>query len=230
MEVPMKALAGLLLTSVVLVALPEQATAFNVTNSGLTAYLVDGASNPTLNLVRGQTYMFNVSAIGHPFYIKTTATAGTLDQYTKGVTGQGVTSGTLTFVVPSDAPDQLFYHCSLHATMGGTLNITGIVGVPPGGAPRVPADVWLGLATPNPARDGARFSFGLPRQASVELSLFDARGRKIRDLSRASMPPGEHSVTWNGLDEAGHPAASGLYFYLLRVEDRALSGRLVLAR
>lgn len=227
----MKALAGLLLASVVMAASPEQASAFTVTNSGLTAYLVDGVSNPTLNLVRGQTYTFNVSAIGHPFYIKTARTTGTLDQYTKGVTGNGVTSGTLTFVVPSDAPNQLFYQCSVHAAMGGTINITGIVGVPPGGTPQgVPAAVWLGLATPNPAHDGARFSFGLPRQASVELSLFDARGRRIKDLSRASMPPGEHSVIWNGLDEAGHPAASGLYFYLLRVEDRALSGRLVLAR
>jgi len=227
----MKALAGLLLTSVVLVALPEQATAFTVTNSGLTAYLVDGASNPTLNLVRGQTYTFNVSAIGHPFYIKTTATTGTLDQYTNGVTGQGVTSGTLTFVVPTDAPNQLFYHCSLHATMGGTLNITGIVGVPPGGTPQgAPADLWLGLATPNPARDGARFSFGLPRGSSIDFSVFDMGGRRVWGLKQGVMPAGVHSIAWNGLDEAGHPAPSGLYFFLLRADDRALSGRLVLAR
>src|SRR5437867_1445721 len=44
---------------------------FDVINTGTTAYNIDGVDNPTLALNRGETYVFNVSAIGHPFYIKT---------------------------------------------------------------------------------------------------------------------------------------------------------------
>jgi len=47
-------------------------TVFNVTNNGSGNYVINGVSNPTLELVRGQTYTFNVSASGHPFWIKTT--------------------------------------------------------------------------------------------------------------------------------------------------------------
>ena len=223
----MKALAALLLISVVVVAFPERTTAFTVVNSGATAYQIDGVNNPTLALTRGQTYVFNVTAIGHPFFVKTVRTTGTGNQYTSGVTGQGVTSGSLTFIVPLDAPNQLFYQCGVHSSMGGTLNISGPVGVAQGG---VPAAVWLGPASPNPAHDGAQFSFGLPRQASISLVILDARGRRVKELRRGTMPAGQHSVAWSGLDEAGHLAPSGLYFFLLRVEGRVLSGRLVMAR
>jgi hypothetical protein len=97
---------------------------FSVVNSGFSAYVINGMSNPTLTLTRGVTYVFNIEASGHPFFIKTSFTTGTGNAYTNGVTGNGTTVGTLTFAVPTNAPNQLFYHCSIHAAMGGTVNIT----------------------------------------------------------------------------------------------------------
>jgi len=98
---------------------------FAVTPSGLSAYIINGQSNPTLTLQRGVTYVFSVSASFHPFYIKTApGSIGTGNVYTNGVTGNGVQNGALTFAVPLDAPNPLYYHCSTHATMGGMLTIT----------------------------------------------------------------------------------------------------------
>jgi hypothetical protein len=94
-----------------------------VTNSGATAYMIDGSANPTLNLCRGSIYVFAVNANGHPFYIKTVQSTGTGNAYASGLTGNGVTMGNLTFSVPTDAPDTLFYNCSLHAAMTGTIHI-----------------------------------------------------------------------------------------------------------
>jgi len=44
---------------------------FTVTNQGMSAYLIDGTANPTLTLCRGSTYVFAISATGHPFHINT---------------------------------------------------------------------------------------------------------------------------------------------------------------
>ena len=103
------------------------ATTFNVTATGMSAYIVDGVNDATLTLTRGQTYTFNVDTFGHPLWITTVRGAGDaeLDAFSQGVTNNGVGSspGTLTFVVPASAPATLFYQCSFHDPMGGTLNI-----------------------------------------------------------------------------------------------------------
>jgi hypothetical protein len=97
---------------------------FTVTNSGSSAYLINGDSNPTLNLVRGVTYTFNVNATGHPFWIKTAQATGTGSAYSTGVTNNGAAVGTVTFAVPLDAPSTLYYICQIHAGMVGTLSIS----------------------------------------------------------------------------------------------------------
>jgi hypothetical protein len=77
--------------------------------------------NPTIYLRRGETYIFNVNAQHHPFYIKTANTTGTSDMYDTGVTNNGASVGTVKFIVPHDAPETLYYQCSNHAAMGGQL-------------------------------------------------------------------------------------------------------------
>jgi len=84
-----------------------------------------------LNLNRDRLYNFNVNSVGHPFYIKTSTGTGTGNQYNDGVTNNGTASGTITFLVPNDAPDTLYYQCSIHSSMNGTINITDIPATSP---------------------------------------------------------------------------------------------------
>ena len=110
---------------------------FNVGASGASAYVFNdtaqvyfpaNANNPTLYLKRGDIYKFSLNASGHPFYIKTVAGTGTGNQYTSGVTGNGNQTGELIFKVPMNAPDTLYYQCSAHSAMVGTINIIGAGG------------------------------------------------------------------------------------------------------
>ena len=77
---------------------------------------------------RGGTYTFNLIATGHPFYLTTNNGTGFVTEtyvgeYTSGVTGSRTESGTMTFVVPQDAPDTLYYQCGVHGNMRGTIVI-----------------------------------------------------------------------------------------------------------
>jgi len=100
---------------------------FNVTNDGSGNYVINGESNPTLNVNEGQTYTFNISAIGHPFWIKTVNSIGTGNAYNDGVTSNGIDNGTITFVVPYDAPSTLYYNCEFHSSMAGIINVTNVI-------------------------------------------------------------------------------------------------------
>jgi len=101
---------------------------YDVSNSGTSSYDFTGNglsadSNPNLTFVRGNTYVLNINTPSHPFYIKTVQGNGTGNAYSTGVTGNGISSGTLTFVVPMDAPDTLFYNCQFHGAMTGTITV-----------------------------------------------------------------------------------------------------------
>jgi hypothetical protein len=105
---------------------------FAVSAPTTSAYVINGANNPTLNLLRGHTYTFDVSSPGHPFFIKTAQVTGSGSTFDAGVSNAGVTAGTVTFAVPASAPATLFYQCSVHSAMTGTLAITSPP-VPAGG-------------------------------------------------------------------------------------------------
>src|SRR5262245_55141737 len=230
---PMKRLIPILFILALLVVTDREAAAppqvehtYAVTPSGMTAWVIDGALNPNLTLQRGKTYAFNVNAIGHSFYIKTQRETGATFAYNDGVKNNGDNLGTVTFDVPVDAPEFLFYQCGVHIAMGGRIFIVSPVGV----AGPLPSAVWLGRASPNPASSGTSFRLGLPRDARIDVALFDARGRKVRVLFSGTMTAGAHSIFWDGLDEAGRQAPSGAYFYRMRAEGQALTGRVTVAR
>ena len=80
---------------------------------------------------------------------------------------------------------------------------------------RVPGRVFLALAT-NPARN-PRLEFGLPRDAEVDLRVFDVAGRQVAVLEQGRRPAGSYSRTWDGGMSNGTQASTGLYFYRLKV-------------
>ncbi len=109
---------------------PPAVANFTVTNNGATSYVFNNdtlsdSDNPNITLERGKTYTFAVNTPGHPFLIKTVQSTGRENTFNDGVTNNGAVSGTVTFTVPADAPDTLFYNCEFHGTMTGRITISG---------------------------------------------------------------------------------------------------------
>lgn len=98
---------------------------FKVTAPNSKVYVIDGEENPTLELERGKSYVFELDASGHPFMIKNEKTGGEGDQYNDGVTNNGAEMGMVEITVSADAPDELYYICSYHPLMCGILKIKG---------------------------------------------------------------------------------------------------------
>ena len=83
--------------------------------------------NPTLTLLRGQTYKFDINCPGQPLSIKTLRTAGAQDRYqTIDFDQFAVENGTLTITVPYDAPDVLYYVSEANVDVGGVIHILSI--------------------------------------------------------------------------------------------------------
>jgi len=80
--------------------------------------------NPEIYLARGQKYLFDLDSGGFPFYIKSQPTADLNNLYGDGVDNNGAQVGIVTFKVPFNSPNILYYQASNVSGMGGTIYIT----------------------------------------------------------------------------------------------------------
>ena len=85
----------------------------------------NAATDPAITVNRGQTYKFTNTMNAHPFRIQSTVNGAVGTAYNTGVTNNDVSNGTLTWVVPLDAPNTLYYQCTAHNSMGGVINVIG---------------------------------------------------------------------------------------------------------
>lgn len=94
-----------------------------------------------------------------------------------------------------------------------------------------PGDAALRVTgTPNPFSESTTLRFVQPRAGAARLAIYDAAGRRLRELALPAGPAGERSLAWDGRDAAGHAVASGVYLYRLEAADALRSGRLVKLR
>jgi hypothetical protein len=92
----------------------------------------------------------------------------------------------------------------------------------------VPRVTTLHQNVPNPFNPTTTIRFDLAQAGRVELRLFDVAGRWVRTLASGVHEPGRHTAIWNGLDDAGRRAASGVYFYRLDAPEFVATRKLVL--
>jgi hypothetical protein len=78
-----------------------------------------------------------------------------------------------------------------------------------------PQSFALGPNVPNPFNGETRIEYRLSRPAQVELSIFDALGRRVITLVDAVQAAGVYDLRWDGRDGKGATLASGVYFYRL---------------
>jgi len=87
------------------------------------------------------------------------------------------------------------------------------------------------FASPNPFRAASTIHFELGRSGPVSITVYDIRGRRVRQLLESRiLEPGAHHVVWDGNDDAGREAASGVYFCRLESETPGRAARVVLRR
>jgi len=113
---------------------------------------------------------------------------------------------------------------------GWGLNLTlpeDLTAAPPAPA----AAVRLLPNRPNPFNPRTEIRFELAHDGSPRLAVFDVRGQLVRSLlAGAPLAAGPHAVIWDGRDDAGREAPSGLYLARLVAGDVRLERKLLLAR
>lgn len=85
----------------------------------------------------------------------------------------------------------------------------------------VPASLHMVQNQPNPFNPDTTISFELPRPGVASLAVYDLRGQLVKSLWDGALAAGHHEVEWDGRDEQGDAAASGVYMVRLLTDDGA---------
>ena len=69
---------------------------------------------------------------------------------------------------------------------------------------------------PNPFTQRCTVRFDLVQAGYVHVETYDVTGRRVRTLVDGMLPPGPHSIHWNGLDDYQRRQPAGIYFLRVR--------------
>ena len=78
---------------------------------------------------------------------------------------------------------------------------------------------------PNPFSGSTTISFSLPHTVVGQIKIYNIQGQLVKTLI-----PEDQSATWNGLDESGRIAASGIYLYTLDTGKEIVTKKMILMK
>ena len=70
--------------------------------------------------------------------------------------------------------------------------------------------------------------YTLSRDANVRLAVYDATGRRVRELAKEWRRLEVTSIGWDRRDEGGHDVGSGVFFARLEAEEQVLTRKVAL--
>lgn len=87
----------------------------------------------------------------------------------------------------------------------------------------LPLNNQLCQNAPNPfGNQPTTIQYAVTKPGNVSLKIYNISGQVVKTLVNEDNQPGYYNVRWNGKDEAGKQAASGIYFY--RIQANGFEG------
>lgn len=106
----------------------------------------------------------------------------------------------------------------------------GYQSVDPDGPSDLPDSPGLLPAYPNPFNPAVRIPLRIGKRTHTDLTVYDLRGRLVRTIWRGPLNSGSYEFLWNGRNEKGLQAASGVYLIVLKAGERLRTAKVVLMR
>ncbi|MCD4650380.1 MAG: T9SS type A sorting domain-containing protein [Candidatus Cloacimonetes bacterium] len=83
---------------------------------------------------------------------------------------------------------------------------------------------------PNPFNPTTKISFNLPLDSDVELAVYNVKGQLVKTIASDYLAAGTHTFTWNGKNNAGKQAASGVYFSRLKAGESVKTNKMLMLK
>jgi len=94
-----------------------------------------------------------------------------------------------------------------------------------------PALAFSATNYPNPFNPLTTIKYTVPRAGDVSIKIYNVRGELVRSLvNRSVETPGTFTAEWDGTNDGGQAAASGVYFYRVKTADNETFNKMTLVK
>ncbi len=100
----------------------------------------------------------------------------------------------------------------------------------PGDDDDLPSRISLSQNAPNPFNPETVIRIGLPERDTIQLRIFDVRGKLVRTLAEGELDAGFHDYAWQGRGDDGARVPSGVYLYRLSTSAGIVTRRMTLVK
>ena len=83
---------------------------------------------------------------------------------------------------------------------------------------------------PNPFNPKVNIKLSVIEKGEHIAQIFGIRGNLVRQMDYGTLELGIYDLEWNGLDEAGRPVESGMYFFKIQAGDLIQNRKMVLLK
>ena len=94
----------------------------------------------------------------------------------------------------------------------------------------IPRSYSLSQNYPNPFNPSTTIRYNLPISGNVKFTIYNSNGESVMTLVNKYQQAGNHSVRWNGKNQWGNLAVSGVYFYTLESGDFVQTKKMILVK
>jgi hypothetical protein len=84
--------------------------------------------------------------------------------------------------------------------------------------------------SPNPCINRISINYALPQRSHVDITIYDASGRQVKTVMSEFKAPGYYDVYWDGKDDVGRSASSGIYFVRCAIDAFQTERKILMLR
>jgi len=87
-----------------------------------------------------------------------------------------------------------------------------------------------GSSHPNPFNPDVTISFALIERSDLDISIFNIKGQKVKNLASGRYEAGNYNMVWNGRNDNNQPVGSGVYFYRIVAGSETVQGKMLMLK
>lgn len=95
---------------------------------------------------------------------------------------------------------------------------------------KIPDDIFLNQAYPNPFNTQTTIKYGIKEKSSVNLKIYNLLGQEVITLVDKEQNPGFYEVQWDGKNSKNNLLASGIYIYRLSNGEKSIARKVILLK